>query len=121
MLSTASSLSQMLRDAMARHGREGRTAFRGRSGSTSYAQLAVRIDAYARAYRGIALGEPVGILASRSTESVALFFGIMQAGGCPNFLEPGLDADAVRSRMDTVGMRRIVLEGEAEAGAREGS
>ncbi|MEO2198029.1 MAG: class I adenylate-forming enzyme family protein [bacterium] len=115
MLSTVSSLSQMLRDAMARHGREGRTALWGRSGPISYEQLTVRIDAYAGAHRDLALGEPVGILASRSAESIALFFGIMQAGGCPSFLEPGLDADAIRSRMDTGGMRRVLVEGEAEA------
>ena len=114
MFPTATSLSDALRVAMARHGREGRTALVGPSGSVSYAELAGRIDAYARVLAGLSLGEPVGILASRTPASVALFFGIMQAAGCPSFLEPGLGADAVRSRMAGVGMRRLVVEGKAE-------
>lgn len=83
--------------------------------STSYAQLGEKVDGFAVAMRGVTRGEPVGILASRSADSVALFFGIMQAGGCPCFLEPGLRTDAVVRRMRAVGMRRIVLEGTSES------
>ena len=63
----------------------------------------------------VARGELVGVPASRSAESVARFFGVMQAGACPAFLEPGLGAEALTLRAQTAGLRRIVLE-EASAG-----
>lgn len=115
MFSSATSLSQLLRDAIARHAAAGRTALLGPSESTSYAQLGAQVDGYASAMRGVPRGEPVGILTPRSAESVALFFGIMQAGGCPCFMEPGHETDAVVRRMRAVGMRRIVLEDESQS------
>ena len=115
MFLNARSLSHALREAVARHAAAGRTALLGRAGSTSYAELGTKVDRHAAAMRGIARGELVGILASRSADSVALFFGIMQAGGCPCFVEPAPDADALVGRMDAVGVRRIVLEGEFES------
>jgi len=104
------SLSHLLRDAIARHAAAGRMALLGPSESTSYAQLGEQVDGYASAMRGVTRGEPVGILTSRSAEAVALFFGIMQAGGCPCFMEPGLETDAVVRQMRAVRMRRIVLD-----------
>ena len=115
MSSSTTSLSHLLRDAIARHAAAGRTALLGPFGSTSYARLGAQVDGYASAMRGVTRGEPVGILGSRSVESVALFFGIMQAGGCPCFMEPGLETDAVVRRMKAVGMHRIVLEDESQS------
>ena len=44
---------------------------------------------------------------------------VMQAGGCPCFVEPGLTAEALLARARAVGMRRIVLDQESEAMARD--
>ena len=57
--------------------------------------------------------------ASRSVDSVARFFGVMQAGGCPCFIEPGLTAQALLARAHAAGMQRIVLDEESEAKARD--
>ena len=53
--------------------------------------------------------------AARSVDSVARFFGVMQAGGCPCFVEAGLTAAALLSRAHAVGLRRIVLDDGSEA------
>lgn len=114
-----SSLSRLLRERLARHARAGRTALLGPTGSMSYAELGARIDGYAGASRPVARGALVGVSAARSADSVARFFGVMQAGGCPCFIEPGLTAEALLSRAHAVGLRRIVLDEESEAMARD--
>ena len=83
-------------------------------GPVSYAELGARIDGHANACRQVARGELAGVPASRSADSVARFFGVMQAGGCPCFIEPGLTAEALLSRAHAVGLRRIVLDEESE-------
>ena len=119
----ASSLSQLLRERVARHAQGGRTALIDTDGAVSYAELGERIDRCASALPalagGIARGELVGVPASRSAESVACFFGVMQAGACPAFLEPGLGAEALALRAQTVGMRRVVLDQESAGFAQD--
>lgn len=109
----ASSLSHRLRKRIGRHARAGRTALLGPAGSTSYAELGRRIDGCARAFRDIPRGALVGMPASRSVDSIARFFGVMQAGGCPCFLEPGLGPEALLLRAHTVGLHRVVTEDES--------
>jgi acyl-CoA synthetase (AMP-forming)/AMP-acid ligase II len=89
----------------------------GPFGEWSYAQLAAAIDGFAASAGGwkIARGELVGIIAARTPQSVALFFGLMQAGACPCFIEPRLAADAVLLRMRAVGMKRLANDREHEA------
>ena len=111
---TASSLSHLLRERIGCHARAGRTALFGPTGSTSYAELGARIDGCAAAFRPVARGALVGLPASRSADSVARFFGVMQAGGCPCFVEPGLTPEALLSRAHAVGLRRIVVEEVSE-------
>ena len=111
--STESSLSRLLRERIGRHARAGRTALFGPTGSTSYADLGARIDGYSRAFHGLGRGDLVGVPATRSADSVAHFFGVMQAGGCACFVEPGLAPDALLLRAHSVGMRRIVIDEEA--------
>ncbi|MCY3734590.1 MAG: class I adenylate-forming enzyme family protein, partial [Chloroflexi bacterium] len=113
-----SSLSHLLRERIARHARAGRTALLGPTGSTSYAELGAGIDGYASAFRRVVRGALVGVPAARSVDSVARFFGVMQAGGCPCLVEPGLTAEALLSRAHAVGLRRIVLDEESESMAR---
>ena len=118
------SLSGLLRESIARHAAAGRTALAeaivahssiGRR-PLSYAELGTLIDRYAGAAHawGIRRGELVGIVAGRSAEAVALFFGIMQAGGCPCFMEPKLSAGAVAMRMKAVGMRRLAMDRDVD-------
>ena len=114
MASTAKSLSHLLDKTGACHAAAGRTALLGRFGTVSYAELLAKIRDLAAVFRGLKKGERVGMLTSRSPDAVALFFGLMKAGGCPCFLEPGLDTKALCGRMAAVGLRRLVLEGEAE-------
>ena len=114
-----SSLSHLLRERIARHARAGRAALLGPTGSTSYAQLGARIDGYASAFRTVTRGALVGVPASRSADSVARFFGVMQAGGCPCFVEPGLTAEALLARAQAVGLGRIVLDDGSEAMGRD--
>ena len=106
----AGSLSRLLGDSIAGHARAGRVALVGPFGEWSYAQLAAAIDGFAASAGGwkIARGELVGIIAARTPQSVALFFGLMQAGACPCFIEPRLAADAVLLRMRAVGMNQWV-------------
>lgn len=109
------SLSHLLRERIGLHARAGRTALLARHCSTSYAQLGARIDGYASAFRTVTRGAMVGVPASRSADSVARFFGVMQAGACPCFIEAGLTAAALLSRAHAVGLRRIVLDDGSEA------
>ena len=84
----AGSLSRLLRGAIARHASEGRVALVGEFGEWSYARLGSTIDGFAAAAAAwdIARGELVGIMAARTPQCVALFFGLMQAGACPCFI-----------------------------------
>ena len=116
---TASSLSHLLRERIGRHARAGRTALLAPNGSASYSELGARIDGCASRFRGIPRGDLVGVPASRSVDSVARFLGVMQAGGCPCFVEPGLTPKALSRRAHAVGMRRIVVEESSEAMARD--
>ncbi len=113
------SLSHLLRDRIARHAQAGRTALLDGTGSLSYAGLGTSIDGYASAFRGAVRGALVGVPATRSAESIARFFGVMQAGGCPCFVEPRLPAEALLARARAVGLRRIVVEHESAAMARD--
>ncbi len=119
----ASSLSQLLRERIARHARAGRTALITADGALTYAELGARIDRQTSALRaiagGIARGAIVGVPAARTADAVACFFGAMQAGGCPAFLDPELGADALLFRARATGMRRVVLEEESEGLARD--
>lgn len=116
---TSSSLSRVLRERIGRHARAGRTALLAPNGSASYAELGALVDAGSGVFRGIPRGDLVGVPASRSVDSVARFLGIMQAGGCPCFVEPGLTPEALLRRAHAVGMRRIVVEEESEAIVRD--
>ena len=116
---SSSSLSHLLRERIARHARTRRTALLARDGSASYAELGARIDAWASRVRDIPRGDLVGVPASRSADAVARFFGVMQAGGCPCFVEPGLTAEALVARAHAVGLGRIVLDDESESRARD--
>jgi acyl-CoA synthetase (AMP-forming)/AMP-acid ligase II len=115
MFQHAQSLSHLLRDVIARHAAAGRTALVGPRWSMSYATLGVDIDRWANALHGIGRGEPVGVLGWRQADDITLFFGIMQAGGCPCFLEPHLGSEATLARMRATGMRRIFLHGDADS------
>ena len=110
---TAASLSDALRHALATHAAAGRTAFDGPGGPVSYAELAERIARAAGGARdwGLARGEPVGLLVPRNVDAVSLFFGLMQAGGCPCVIEPRLQAAEVAARLAGVGIRRLVVAG----------
>jgi acyl-CoA synthetase (AMP-forming)/AMP-acid ligase II len=111
------SLSALLRNSIAQHAAAGRTAI----DDVSYAELGALIDGYASGalLAGVQRGEIVGIVASRGVEAVALFLGLMQAGGCASFMEPKLSADALRTRMNAVGMKRLLVD-PAHAGLADG-
>lgn len=118
-MTTPRSISHRLRAALQAHAAAGRTALVGPFGAVSYAQLAHDIDAAAAAAHGWGLqrGDLVGMVARKTPEAIAGFFGLMQAGGCPGFMEPGLAAEAVAGRMQAVGMQWLVVE-EAGMGER---
>ena len=109
------SLSHLLRERIARHARTGRIALLGRFGPVSYAGLRERIEGIAKATQDVARGEVVGLVGSRSPDTVAAFLGIMQAGGCPCFLEPHPCVETVRARLDAARARYVCLEGEHES------
>ena len=115
MLSSAPSLSHLLRERLAGHAGAGRTALLGRFGSVSYAGLRERIASVANALQGLPRGEIVGLLGSRSPDTVAGFFGIMQAGGCPCFVEPHPSIETVRARLEAAHAPSVCLEGEYES------
>jgi len=117
MARDAASLSHRLRESIATHAAAGRVALAGSFGEIPYARLGEFIDGFAAAARGwkVARGELVGISTARTPESVALFFGLMQAGACPCFMEPRLSPENVLVRMRAVGMRRLVVDRENAA------
>ncbi len=109
------SLSHLLRERVAHHASAGRIALRGGFGRVSYAGLGERIERIANALADLARGEIVGLLGSRSPDTVAAFFAIMQGGGCPCFLEPHPRVGTVRARLDAARARSVCLEGEHES------
>lgn len=111
---SAQSLSHLLREAIARHAGENRIALTGAFGDVSYARLGELVDGFAAAAQAwkVGRGELVGILAGRTPESVALFFGLMQAGACPCVIEPRIPAESVLQRMRAVGMTRLVVDAD---------
>lgn len=113
----APSISHRLRSALKIHAAEGRTALIGPFGEVSYVQLAHHIDAAAAVAHdwGLQRGDLVGLVTRKTPEAITAFFGLMQAGGCPGFMEPGLAIDATAERMLAVGMQRLVAE-DAEVG-----
>lgn len=100
---------------MSIHADENRTAIVEDGAPVSYAELLREIDSRAAAAQqsGVGRGDLVGIAAPKSWQSIAAFFGIMQAGGCPCFVEPRLEAAALIQRMDAVGMDRLILAPDA--------
>jgi acyl-CoA synthetase (AMP-forming)/AMP-acid ligase II len=109
---SAKSLSHLLREAIATHAAAGRTALAGAFGEISYARLGELLDGFAAATHAwnAGRGELVGISTARTPDSVALFFGLMQAGACPCFMEPRLSPENVLLRMRAVGMRRLLVD-----------
>lgn len=105
-------ISTLLRDAIARHGWEGRNALVDAAGVMTYAELGRLIDGYAAAFRdwGVTRGTPVGFLAPKSTAAVAAYFGAMQSGACVCFIEPALAPEVVDDQMNVVGMRYLVID-----------
>jgi len=108
-------LSTLLRVAMLRHAKMGRTAITGPSGDVSYGDLRIMIDEIAHGAAKVCLnrGEPVGIVLPRSVSAIATLFGLMEAGACPCFIEPGLSVSELLMRMQVVGMRTLVRDGSA--------
>jgi acyl-CoA synthetase (AMP-forming)/AMP-acid ligase II len=111
MFLDARSLSGALRDATQRHAAAGRVALIAADHETSYAELGERIDRMANAVHrwGIGRGEPIALLAPRGVDAVVLFFGAMQAGACPCFLEPRLKAAEIGVRLAAIGVRKLVF------------
>ena len=112
MFSDALSLSHLLRERLTRHAGAGRTALLGGFGPVSYAELLERIDRFAGALPGLERGEVVGLLGPRSPDVVAAFFGVMQAGGCPCFVEPHRSIGTVRGRLRAARAQSVWLGGE---------
>ena len=107
-------LSHLLLDAISHHAASGRTALIGSGWALTYAELGDLIDRYAAGFRAWTneRGALIGIRAPKRPETVAAFFGAMQSGACPCFLEPRLPGDAVAERLAAVGARHLVLGGE---------
>ncbi|MEE2637148.1 MAG: class I adenylate-forming enzyme family protein [Acidobacteriota bacterium] len=107
---TATSLSQLLRDRLQIHAAANRIALLDDHRVVSYADLIGRIDGRAAAARSrVARGERVGLLGPKSPEALSLFFGIMQAGGCPAFLDPRLGSDALSRHARAIGIRQVFV------------
>ena len=114
-LSDGPSLSHLLREHIARHARAERIALLGRFGSVSYAGLSERIEGITNALPNLARGEVVGLLGSRTPDTVAALFAIMHGGGCPCVLEPHPCVETVRTRIVAARARSVCLEGEHES------
>ncbi len=109
---TSESVSDLLRDALARHAGFGRIALDGPEGLTSYEALRAAVDEAAAAVQSWLgrRGDPVGVLGPRGLSAIAAYFGAMQAGACPCFIEPKLSLEAQAMRMNRVGMRDLMLD-----------
>lgn len=106
-----SSINHLLQDAISRHAARGLVAIIEPGRSISYAELGNLIDAYAAGFHawGISRGTKVGIVAPKTTDAVAAYFGAMQAGACCCFIEPQLAPEALVDQMDCVGMHHLVV------------
>jgi acyl-CoA synthetase (AMP-forming)/AMP-acid ligase II len=107
-----------LREALMRHAAAERTALiLAESGrEIGYGELLASVETYASGAEGLAKGQFAGILAPRGPEAIAAFFGLMQAGLCPCFMEPKIAPEATADRMASVGMT-LLFEGEASLAA----
>lgn len=107
---TATSLSQLLRHRLQVHAAANRIALLDDHRVVSYADLIGHIDGRATAARSrVARGERVGLLGPKSPETLSLFLGIMQAGGCPAFLDPRLGPDALSQHALAIGIHQIFV------------
>jgi len=104
------SLSARLHQAIAFHAAAGREAFSGPEPVT-YAELERLIDGYAAGVRnwGVVRGETLGIVAPKTVQAVAAYFGAMQAGACVCFIDPGLAIERLAEQADVVDMRRLIV------------
>lgn len=109
------SLSYRLREAFAAHAAAGRTAFVTAEETTSYEVFGRMVDSYATGFArtGVKRGDFIGIAAIKTVASVAAFFGAMQAGGCPTFMEARIAIDELAARMRSVGVRLLVCDDES--------
>ena len=108
-------LSYLLRDAMTHHASNARVRTQDLHDTIYYSDLVNLIDRYAGRFRdwGIGRRDLVGILADRRLDTVAAFFGSMQAGACPCIMEPGLRPDAIADRMRAVQMHHLMLRNDS--------
>ncbi|WP_426700785.1 class I adenylate-forming enzyme family protein [Rhodanobacter sp. Col0626] len=81
----------------------------------SYEEFGQLVDAYAAGFAraGVARGDFVGLATTKSVHAIAAFFGAMQAGGCPCFMEARISVDELVTRMGAVGMRMLVCDDPA--------
>ncbi|GJD75597.1 class I adenylate-forming enzyme family protein [Methylobacterium goesingense] len=107
----AESISARLREAMTRHASAGLTAIITPE-SVSYTDLQTRIDSFAAGFHAwdVRRGTMVGVIASKTVDAIAAYFGAMQAGACVCFLEPGLAPDILAEQAEVVGMRHLVVD-----------
>lgn len=75
----------------------------------SYATLAARAEGVARGLPadGLQAGQPVGIYGANRPEWVAIFLGIVAAGGVAMPLNHGLGADELRHLVEASGLTRL--------------
>jgi acyl-CoA synthetase (AMP-forming)/AMP-acid ligase II len=113
-------------DVLQRHADEGRTALivsktDGGEQHISYAVLADYIRGCADGCASLLPKEEIiapgdfsvclaGILAERGVESTAAFFGLMEAGFCPAFLDPQMPLPTLAACMDSVSMRVLLTD-----------
>ena len=107
----AETISARLREAMTRHASAGLTAVIAPE-AVSYADLRTRIDGFAAGFHGwgVRRGAMVGVIAPKTVDAIAAYFGAMQAGACVCFLEPGLAPDIVAEQAEVVGMHHLVAD-----------
>ena len=112
-------IADLLRDALDRHARAGRTALDGPGGPIDYATLRDTVLQAGAAVRGWLeqRGDPVGIVGLRGLPAISAYFGAMLAGACPCFIEPTLPPEVQVERMTIVGMRDLMLDNAIALGA----
>lgn len=69
--------------------------------------------------RGIAAGQPVGIMMEPSREFYSALFGVLKRGAVAVPLYTLFGPDAVRDRMEDCGARLLVVDGTAEPAVRD--
>ncbi len=73
----------------------------------SLATRSARMAALVRR-RGVRPGDCVAVMLPRGPELAVAFYGVLRAGAVVAPLDPGLDADAVRGRLEAVAARLLV-------------